>query len=151
MSTVLFLCTANYYRSRFAEFYFNSLASSLGLPWRADSRGLRLNLFDDGPIYHETVSWLTNRGIVLPSSHRNPIQVQECDFEAAHLVVAVKEAEHRSMIEESFPNWAERVEFWHIHDLDIARPDEALPELATKVEHLVKRLTRKAHQQDISG
>ena len=37
---VLFLCTGNYYRSRFAEILFNQLAPTRGLNWRADSRGL---------------------------------------------------------------------------------------------------------------
>src|SRR4051812_49894075 len=40
--TVLFLCTGNYYRSRFAEALFNSVAGKMGLPWRASSRGLAL-------------------------------------------------------------------------------------------------------------
>ena len=40
--TVLFLCTGNYYRSRFAEVLFNSVAVKMGLPWRASSRGLAL-------------------------------------------------------------------------------------------------------------
>jgi protein-tyrosine phosphatase len=42
VSTVLFLCTGNYYHSRFAEILFNSVASRMGLPWRASSRGLAL-------------------------------------------------------------------------------------------------------------
>src|SRR5579872_7393165 len=40
--TVLFLCTGNYYRSRFAEVLFNSVAAKMGLPWQAASRGLAL-------------------------------------------------------------------------------------------------------------
>ena len=40
--TVLFLCTGNYYRSRFAEIYFNSVAVKMGLPWKALSKGLAL-------------------------------------------------------------------------------------------------------------
>ena len=35
--TVLFLCTGNYYRSRFAEILFNSVAGRMGLPWKASS------------------------------------------------------------------------------------------------------------------
>ncbi len=38
--TVLFLCTGNYYRSRFAEALFNAVAGKMGLPWKATSRGL---------------------------------------------------------------------------------------------------------------
>jgi protein-tyrosine phosphatase len=37
---VLFLCTGNYYRIRFAEILLNSMAGRMGLPWRASSRGL---------------------------------------------------------------------------------------------------------------
>ena len=40
MNTVLFLCSGNYYRSRFAEHQFNAIADRDQLPWRADSRGL---------------------------------------------------------------------------------------------------------------
>ena len=39
MPTVLFLCSGNYYRSRFAEIFFNWLAPQQGLNWRAESRG----------------------------------------------------------------------------------------------------------------
>ena len=41
---VLFVCTGNYYRSRFAEAVFNHLAAARGLPWRAVSRGLAVHL-----------------------------------------------------------------------------------------------------------
>src|SRR6185312_8984112 len=36
---VLFLCTGNYYRSRYAEELFNHFAKIEGLDWRAFSRG----------------------------------------------------------------------------------------------------------------
>jgi protein-tyrosine-phosphatase len=42
VKTVLFLCTGNYYRSRFAEELFNYEAERASLPWIAQSRGLAL-------------------------------------------------------------------------------------------------------------
>ncbi|MEJ7592066.1 MAG: low molecular weight phosphatase family protein, partial [Planctomycetaceae bacterium] len=33
MKTVLFLCTGNYYRSRYAEILFNAKAEEMGLEW----------------------------------------------------------------------------------------------------------------------
>ena len=39
MKKVLFLCTANYYRSRFAEQYFNWLAAQTALDWQAALAG----------------------------------------------------------------------------------------------------------------
>jgi protein-tyrosine phosphatase len=50
MPTVLFLCSGNYYRSRFAEVYFNRLAEQQPSAWRADSRGLALDPANPGPI-----------------------------------------------------------------------------------------------------
>src|SRR6266446_6429247 len=42
MRTVLFLCTGNYYRSRFAEELFNHYAPRAGLSWVARSRALAI-------------------------------------------------------------------------------------------------------------
>ena len=39
---VLFLCTGNYYRSRFAAILFNHLARERSSPWSASSRGLKI-------------------------------------------------------------------------------------------------------------
>lgn len=66
--------------------------------------------------------------------------ISEADLQSAGLVVAVKEAEHRPMLEASFPTWADRVEYWHVHDLDCALHQVALPELTGKVEELFARL-----------
>ena len=57
---LLFLCTGNYYRSRFAEILFNSVAQQEGLPWEAGSRGLALERgFNNvGPIAKSVVQAL---------------------------------------------------------------------------------------------
>jgi protein-tyrosine-phosphatase len=44
---VLFLCTGNYYRSRYAEELFNHIARAEGLGWRAFSCGAAEQAFPE--------------------------------------------------------------------------------------------------------
>ena len=131
---VLFLCSGNYYRSRHAEEYFNWLASRRNLPWTAFSRGLQLTELNIGPLSRHTAERLAALKIGALQGDRLPLAVTESDLIAADHIVALKGAEHRSMVGSAFPNWLPRVEFWEIHDLDCAPPTEALPELERHVE-----------------
>lgn len=140
--TVLFLCTGNYYRSRFAEVYFNWLACREESSWRAESRGLALVAENQGPISIHTRVYLGRLGIPLPDPLRDPLDAAEPDFQAARLIVALKEAEHRPLMQSRFPLWAERVEYWRVHDLDFAPSSEALPLLQRHVEELFARLRK---------
>src|SRR5689334_1202389 len=60
---VLFLCSGNYYRSRFAEILFNHFAKARGLDWHADSRGLakEFGKWNVGPISPYTVKAIEER------------------------------------------------------------------------------------------
>jgi protein-tyrosine phosphatase len=116
---LLFLCTGNYYRSRYAEILFNSVAGRMSLPWKASSRGLALErgVNNVGPMKVSAVKALEARGLrAVAEFGRFPIQVTAEDFEAAHWIVALKEAEHLPLLQERFPAWAKRVEFWHVDD-----------------------------------
>jgi protein-tyrosine phosphatase len=145
-SSILFLCSGNYYRSRFAELVFNHLAEKAGLDWRATSRALVLELgaCNVGPISVHTRQAVAARGIPLDEPVRDPIQCIESDLSSADRVVALKEAEHRPMLTRKFPGWPDRVEYWHIHDLDAATPVVALNEIEEKVTALVQSLTKQA-------
>ncbi len=117
--TVLFLCTGNYYRSRFAEILFNSVAGKMGLPWQASSRGLALErgVKNVGPIAAEAITELAARGIRSDYAvARFPAQVTMDELERADRVVALKQAEHLPLLQDRFPAWAEKVEFWHVDD-----------------------------------
>jgi protein-tyrosine phosphatase len=138
---VLFLCTGNYYRSRFSEDLFNHLAAQAGLSWRADSRGLalgRTDLVNVGPISQFTIEAFKELGVPLAEPIRYPLMASREDFESADKIIALKEAEHRAMIQEHFPGWENKVTYWHVHDVDQLAPELALAELETHVSALVE-------------
>lgn len=137
---ILFLCTGNYYRSRFAEIVFNWHCERRGINWVADSRGLALDVCNNGPISRHTLQNLQARGIASDTFKRLPLPVTEPDMVAADRIIAVKEAEHRRLVERKFPELAHRVEYWHVHDLDCAMPDTALPHLDREVMRLLSGL-----------
>ena len=142
MNSILFLCTGNYYRSRFAEHLFNHLAAALGLCWRAESRGLAIELgvFNVGPISTDTRSRLARLNVTCNEPHRAPLACLPVDLAAATRVIALKEAEHRPLMAARFPDWQDRVEYWHVHDLDAAGPDEALGDIERLVRQLIDEL-----------
>src|SRR5580704_9893490 len=101
--TVLFLCTGNYYRSRFAEVLFNSVAGKMGLPWRASSRGLALErgVNNVGPMASSAIEALEAMGVcAIDDCARLPAQVTLADLEAANRVVALKRDEHLPLLQE---------------------------------------------------
>ena len=134
--TIMFLCSGNYYRSRYAEVLFNSLAAQSGIAWQAVSRALHISGRNVGPISIHAVEGLARHGLTIQGDIRFPIEATEEDFQSAARIIAVKEAEHRSMVSKKFPAWNERVEFWQIHDIDCSEPAEALPELHAAVVKL---------------
>src|SRR5580658_5914785 len=94
---VLFLCTGNYYRSRFAEILFNSVAGKMGLPWKADSRALALERGGGniGPMSKTAVKALETLGVrALVETSRFPISATTDDLHKADHVVALKKKEH---------------------------------------------------------
>ncbi len=136
---LLFLCTGNYYRSRFAEYYFRHLAAQAGLAWTVDSRALRITAGNLGPLSRHTLAECIRLGVAT-GEPRMPIALAEAELEQARLTIAVKETEHRPLMRAMFPAWEDRIEYWEIHDLDAATPEEALPELRRHVEALIERL-----------
>jgi protein-tyrosine phosphatase len=143
MHKLLFLCTANYYRSRFAEMFFNHLAAEAHLNWRAESRGIATILGADNTdvISENTVNRLRRLGVGMGDNHRSPIQVQTQDFEQAELVIALDEQEHRPYMKKWFPDWIDRIEYWQVGDLHITTADEALRLAEHEVRALIKRLS----------
>ncbi len=141
---VLFVCTGNYYRSRFSEILFNTLVSEYGVKARAKSRGLSTELISSemGPISPHALRGLQARKIILDDIDRRPIQIQEADFAEAKLVIAIDEWEHRPMIKQRFPHWEDRIQYWQVADIQDLDPEVALFAMETRVRALLEQMKK---------
>ena len=74
---------------------------------------------------------------------RMPAQVTTGDLAGAALIVALKEAEHLPLLQERFPAWAEKVEFWHVDDAP-----EVLGLIEQEVMGLVARILGGSQRQE---
>lgn len=139
---VLFLCTGNYYRSRFAELLFNHWTTQRNLPWVADSRALALELgiYNVGPISPYTLDGLQQRAIPVAAELRYPQPLAESDWHEAALVIALDHQEHQRYIAERWPAWTERVHYWEVADLHLLTATDALARIEAQVLALLEQL-----------
>ena len=140
--SVLFLCTGNYYRSRFAEELFNHFTQQKGALWKASSRALALERgeFNIGALSPFTLHGLSRRGIIPQAADRLPRQCALTDLEAADHIVALDESEHRPLMQTRFPLWEWRAEYWSVGDVGFVSPEVALAEIEQRVGGLLKNL-----------
>ena len=71
---------------------------------------------------------------------RWPRQLQEPDLAGADLIIALHGDEHRPYLEQRFPAWADRVEYWDIPDVHLATVEAALAALERQLPALIQRL-----------
>ncbi len=135
---ILFICTGNYHRSRFAEALFNHLAPEAS-GCAAFSRGLAIHVVE-GDLSIHTELTLRERGIDRAMTSATRTALTEEDLARAHQVIALKHDEHRPMMERQFPAWANRITYWTVHDIDYAAPSDALPEIEAKIRGLLEEL-----------
>ncbi len=136
--TILFLCTGNYYRSRFAEVVFNAAAARMGLAWRAASRGLavELGVGNVGPMAKEALQLLAKMNVRdLMATARMPTAVATAELEAAARVIALDKAEHEPLLRGRHPGWEAKVEYWTVADIP-----GVLPRIEAEVNGLISRL-----------
>jgi len=139
MRKILFICSGNYYRSRFAEEYFNHLASNKALNWSAFSKGLSQNMpspNNPGPISLHAVSALEERKVAGKGLDRFPLPIEERDFLSYDKIIALSEKEHRPMLEDRFKEYCDKIDFFEVGDLPLEEPKQAMDKLALLLENL---------------
>ncbi|MGY3569899.1 arsenate reductase/protein-tyrosine-phosphatase family protein [Vibrio paucivorans] len=143
MTKILFLCSGNYYRSRFCELYFNHQAAHHALPHRASSAAL-LRILDntgnEGAIAKEVLNKLKSLDAQLIDAHRMPRIAHNEDLTNADLVYAASESEHRPMVAQHFPQMVNKVQFFQVEDVPIMTPNEAFALLTAEVDQLIHSL-----------
>jgi protein-tyrosine phosphatase len=142
MRTVLFLCTGNYYRSRFAEELFNHRAAHMRMNWQAQSRALAMERGKNnvGPISPFVLRGLETRGIVPKGASRLPQECSLSDLGNADCIVALNEAEHRPLMRERFSDWESRTRYWGVEDVKLASPRVALSIIDVQMDTLLSVL-----------
>ena len=139
---ILFVCTGNFYRSRFAEALFNEKAGEAHLNWQAYSRGLQLASSQHG-ISPYSRQELIKRGV--PKSYWSgvPKPLTREDLEKSDCIVLMDEAEHRPLLEKKFPVRDDRkIHYWHIAEAWKVKPAISCQAMTKNVEQLLATLPR---------
>ena len=140
---VLFICTGNYYRSRFAEALFNFLAQKHKINWVATSRGLATYLVgDDGFLSSVVVKALHERDIPASYTSASCRQISETDFREADLLIAIDKYEHRPLLDRYYHDWVDKVTYWDVSDVEELSAMDAIPRIEHKVQDLITKIER---------
>lgn len=147
---VLFVCSGNYYRSRFAEAVFNDLATrSPDSVWKAGSRGLHTaSAPKNHPVSPLVVAELARVGIAVDDEalKRYPVALAAEDVRDADLIVLLNRPEHEAPFKKMFPDVpAAKLEYWNVADVNETPAKVALPEISKKVGELFARLRSGGH------
>ena len=138
----LFVCTGNYYRSRFAEHLFADLVEKQGLSWATDSAGLRVDWqqkINQGPMSTVALASLKQRGVEV-AQPRMPRGLFLQDLQQAERIILLDEPEHRPMMRETFPEWEDRVTYWKVLDVPPSEAFHPMDAIDPLVRELVEEL-----------
>lgn len=141
MKRCLFICTGNYYRSRYAEAIFNYEAQRLGLNWSAYSRGLAIQ-YASGDIASQTKQMLLEKKIPLTMTGPTRVQIHEKDFYEADRIIALQHHEHYPMMQEQYPDWADKIEYWDVADIGFVSARLALARIEQLVLEFIEKLEK---------
>ncbi len=143
--TVLFICTANFFRSRYAEAYFNCMADWNKSPHKAISGGVSIDPLI-GPMSSYTMYRMVERGIDAKCSSPQSKRVYSGDIDAADIAICVYEKEHKPMMELLYESVENQIVYWSIPDINEISPNQSLDLVEKNVDVLFNTIHDKKWQ-----
>ena len=143
MHKVLFVCTANIFRSRFSEEVYNHFAKKLNIPSEAFSAGLRVGEYTTRKIYTPALRQLKNYNINPSRKDDLSIHINDLDLNVYDMIICMDEVEHRPMVEMNDQLNKINIDYWNIVDEPMVSSKVSLPACFDKVKDLVMSVSKK--------
>ena len=137
MHKVLFVCTANIYRSRFSEEVYNYLARKVLLSSRAYSAGLMVGLYKTRTIYAPAMEYLNRLNIIPRRKDDLSLHINDLDLEEYDKIICMDQNEHEPMVNANKRLEGQNIEYWDIIDEPLVSRKISLPKCYKRVESLV--------------
>ena len=143
MHKVLFVCTANIFRSRFSEEVYNHFAKKLNIPSEAFSAGLRVGEYTTRKIYTPALQHLKYYNINPSRKDDLSIHINDLDLNVYDMIICMDEVEHRPMVEMNDQLNKINIDYWNIVDEPMVSSKVSLPVCFNKVKDLVTSVSKK--------
>ena len=98
MNNILFVCTGNIFRSRFAEEVFNHLCKINGVDAIAFSAGLQVGRYKQRKIYWPAMNELERLKIEPLRSNEDSVHINDIDVSIYDQIICMDEEEHKPMV-----------------------------------------------------
>ena len=142
MHRVLFVCTANIFRSRFSEEVYNHFAENLNIPSKAFSAGLRVGDYVTRKIYRPALEQLKYFNIDPKRRDELSVHINDLDLKDYHKIICMDEEEHRPMVEMNDQLIKIKVDYWNIVDEPMVSSQISLPLCYEKVKSLIEEVSK---------
>ena len=147
MYKILFVCSANIFRSRFAEEVFNSLTQSSKISAQAFSAGLKVGEYHIRKIYRPAMDQLKHLNITPKRPDELSVHINDINLQDYDRFICMDENEHRPMVESNPLVQNIDFEYWNIIDEPKVESDVSLPICYNNVKELILDLNGELQDQ----
>ena len=135
---VLFVCTQNIHRSRFAEEVFNYLAKKSNSKHQAFSAGFRVGDYSFRTIYYPALDNLKKLNIAPLRPNDFSKHIDDVDLSEYDRIICMDEGEHKPKVLANPSLQNDLFEYWNIIDEPKVKSEISLPKCYQKVDNLLR-------------